>query len=143
MESLEVTRRVPAPEGPGTPGVWPAAAWSIQRCICLLTAVLDNPVAQLGGFLAHLAEAAPDLARAVAECIASMIRNAPDAGHVRALNTWSAETRVTELDVERNRNAIRAVLGRALSLQLRQDVGRPAEVADIKHAWVPASYVPG
>lgn len=72
-------------------GVRRVAAWpgsSIRRRIQMLTAVRDNSGAQAGAFLARLAEAVPDLARAgeIFTGIAAMIRNALDVIDGPALN---------------------------------------------------------
>ena len=97
-----------------------AAAWpepSSRRCARLLTAAPDKLDAQEGAFLAHLAEAAPDLTRAgeLASRFAALIRGAPDKEAGPALDTWLADARGTALDafvrgITRDRNAVLAAL---------------------------------
>ena len=83
----------------------------------MLTAAPDKLDAQEGAFLAHLAEAAPDLTRAgeLASRFAALIRGAPDKEAGPALDTWLADARGTALDafvrgITRDRNAVLAAL---------------------------------
>jgi len=94
---------------------WPAP--SSRRCARLLTMAPDKLDAQEAVFLSHLAEIAPDLARAgdLAAGFAALVRNAPDAGNGPALEAWLASTRGTALDafvrgIDRDRDAVLAAL---------------------------------
>ena len=97
-----------------------AAAWpepSSRRCARLLTTAPDKLDAQEGAFLAHLAEAAPDLAQAgeLASRFAALIRGAPDKEAGSALATWLADARGTALDafargIKRDHEAVLAAL---------------------------------
>jgi transposase len=102
-----------------------AAAWpapSSRRCARLLTMAPDKREPPEAAFLVHLAEIAPDLARAgaLAADFAALVRNAPDEDNGPALDTWLARARGTALDafvrgIERDREAVRAALVEAWS----------------------------
>ncbi len=95
-----------------------AAAWpepSSRRCARLLTTAPDTLDAQESAFLAHLAEAAPDLTQAgeLAFRFAALIRGAPDKKAGSALDTWLADAKGTALDafargIKRDHDAVLA-----------------------------------
>ena len=97
-----------------------AAAWpepSSRRCARLLTTAPDKLEAEEGVFLAHLAKAVPDLARAgeLASRFAALTRGASDKGAGAALDTWLADAKGTALDafargIKRDYDAVLAAL---------------------------------
>ncbi len=97
-----------------------AAAWpepSSRRCARLLTTAPDKLDAQEGAFLAHLAEAAPDLTQAgeLASRFAALIRGAPDKEAGPTLDSWLADAKGTVLDafargIKRDHDAVLAAL---------------------------------
>ena len=97
-----------------------AATWPVpssRRCARLLTMAPDKLDAQEAVFLGHLAEMAPDLARAgaLATGFAALVRNAPDESSGPALEAWLASARGTALDafvrgIDRDRDAVLAAL---------------------------------
>ena len=101
-------------------GVRRAAAWpepSSRRCARLLTTAPNKLDAQEGAFLAHLAEAAPDLTQAgeLASRFAALIRGAPDKEAGPTLDSWLADAKGTVLDafargIKRDHDAVLAAL---------------------------------
>ena len=94
---------------------WPAP--SSRRCAKLLTTAPDKLDAQEGMFLAHLAKAAPDLARAgeLAAGFAVLVKDKASGDRATQFKAWLASARGTELNafvrgINRDHEAVLAAL---------------------------------